>query len=235
MTDEISARYGRTPPDDIKTAVELRAATKSLTAVHPKDKDRLDAAARVWLDRAVKARTEELSDVPKWDLAGFDRSAPGRKALAEALPECRPEVVRADDEWGRSAALLPAGFGLLPYVEGERPPVDWRAVEKNLLALNSLDASDGRFKSARASLFERAHTDTKSLIAAHLDAGRYEQAFGLARKHMVEWNATATALGEVKKLDALREYCESLARLYDASAKPTEPAEIAPPPRTKPE
>lgn len=236
--DEIVARYGRTPPEDVQAGAALRKSIEALNKVHPKDRDRLDGASREWLDRAVKARAEELSGV--WDWAGFDRTAPGRKALAEAFPEARSGLMTAEDEWVQMMAfrwVIPRG---LPPAVPRSPfaplgTTDGRAVEKDILALNSLDRTGERFRSARQSLFVAAHEDTKELIAAHHKAGRYAAAFGLARKHAVDWNAPATVLGEVKKLDELRNRCEALAKLHENDPEPTEPVEIAPAPRPRPE
>jgi hypothetical protein len=185
----------------------------------------------------VKAKAGELTAAPG-DWAAFDRTAPGRKVLAEAFPASRDSLGDAENEWVYTA-VLGQRASPAPAVPGGALPgrTDWRAIEKTVLALPALDTSESRFKKARDPLFTSAHDDAKSAIAAHLEAGRYDLAFGAARKHAVEWSATATVLGtsEVQKLDKLREHCESFAKLYDVSAKPADPAELAPPPRAKPD
>jgi hypothetical protein len=60
--------------------------------------------------------------------------------------------------------------------------------------------------------------------------------FGLARKHAVEWDATARVLGPdvVAKLDAMRTACAMFAALAEKAAPSPDAIEVAPPPRTKP-
>lgn len=236
MWHELTDRYNRTAPDDTKAIHELRAATKRLARIHPEAGKLLADTDRAWVSRAVGAKAAELVKLHgDWD--GFERTAPGRHALAEAFPETRAELSAAEEEWAEVTAVGMVWFQNRGASPNERPRVDWRAQEKAVLALKSIDTGPDRFARTRRELFEFAHDVVRADVSAHLEAGRYEQAFGLARKHAVEWNATAIALGEgeVKKLDALRAQCEALAKLYDVSAKPTDPAEIAPPPRTKPE
>ncbi|MBN9119761.1 MAG: hypothetical protein J0I06_11490, partial [Planctomycetes bacterium] len=201
VEDDIVARFARAPLDDLKTVTTLRRSAEALARVRQRSAGRLEAAAREWLGRAVEARAAELSDGLKGrDL--FDRTAPARKALADAFPETRPQLVAAEEGWvGDPAGRLRS---IRVYLEPS-DRANWSAIEKNILSLNSLDTSAGRFKGARRSLFEAAHEDARSDVAAHLEAGRYDRAFGVARKHAVEWNATAAVLGpdEVRKLDAL--------------------------------
>src|SRR5205085_491775 len=119
---------------------------------------------------------------------------------------------------------------------GEPPRADWRAQDNAVLALKSLDTGAGRFNRTRRILFDFAHEDARADAAAHLDAGRYDRAFGVTRKHAVEWSATATVLGptELKKLDEFRERYAFFAALAASATPSPEALEVAPPPRLKP-
>jgi hypothetical protein len=234
----ISARYRQLPPDDLATARLLRAHTEAVLECEPAGEFQrgnaiqLERAFAEWLARAVTAKQEELFGLRIRDWEMFDRTAPGRRVLAEAFPECRAELVAAEEDWVELSAVGVTNRDAEREEKGRFPTEDWPAIEKAVLALKSLDTGDGRFTRTRRSLFADAHGDVQWMIAAHLKAGRYDLAFGLARRHAVEWNATAAVLGpeELKKLDSLRETCEKLA----AKAAPPDAAEVAPPPRPKP-
>lgn len=228
LATDLDARLEKAPSDDPKTAAQLRVWAETLTKIDPAGAERREARVQAWLTNALAAKARELQN-PPGDLAAFERTAPGRRALAEAFPELRDKLVSAEEAWALKSKQ---------WVAFRRPAaparVSWRDAEKALLALPALDASETRFKGARAWLFEQAHDDAKREVTAHLDAGRYDAAFAVARAHAVEWNASAAALGdaEVKKLDALRDYCEAFAKLSEVSAGAVE---VAPPPRPKPE
>jgi hypothetical protein len=237
MAGEIRARYERVPTDDPKAVLALRAAAKSLGTAHAPARESLDAADREWVDRARRARADELAKLPPGDWPAFDRTAPGRQALAEAFPEARDPLVRAEAEWVDSAAELLVSDNLTPK-PGESParPAFWLQAHADILSLQSLDSADGRFAKTRLRLFTVAHAAAQRSITARLDAGDYAGAFGIARKHAVDWNATAAVLGaaEVAKLDALRKTCEGLAAFAAKAAPPPEPIDLAPPPRPRP-
>lgn len=228
LATDLDARLEKAPSDDPKTAAQLRVWAETLTKIDPAGAERREAKVQAWLKAALAAKARELQD-PPGDLAAFERTAPGRKTLAEAFPETRDKLVSLEEACALKSNL---------WVTFRRPAtparVDWRGAEKALLALPALDTSETRFKDARGWLFEQAHDDAKGEVAAHLEAGRYDAAFAAARRHAVEWNASAAALGnaEVKKLDALRDYCEAFAKLSEVSAGAVE---VAPPPRPKPE
>jgi hypothetical protein len=235
--DDIVSRYDRTPPDDFKTIAELRGAGKALAAVHPPDPERLEAAFRGWLVRATHAKTDECRNIPLGDWAAFDRTAPGRGVFAEAFPMMRPALVAAEIEWVDASTERIVSMNLTPKA-GENPPTRelWLRTQRDVLALKSLDASERRFAKARLRLFTVAHRAAQSEVYRHLDAARYDIAYSVARKHAVDWNATATVLGpeELKKLDALRETCAFFDKFASKAAAPPEAVDVAPPPRTKP-
>ncbi len=233
---DIRARYDRTPPDDVKTVLALRAATRRLAEVSPAAGELLGQTDRQWVTAALHAKLIELT-AAQHDWEAFDRTAPGRHALAEAFPEVRSELVRCEEEWAEVTALGLARLDAARAGGRKSPQGDWRAIEKTVLNLKSVDTGASRFLEVRRGLFNFAHDATKSEVAAHLDAGRYEAAFGLARKHAVEWNATATVLGagELKQLDSLRDRCAALVKPGVADPDPADEPDIAPPPRAKPQ
>lgn len=228
LAADLDARLEKAPPDDPKAVAVLHGWAKALAKLDPAGAERREAAMWAWESGALAARLRELADGPA-DPTEFDRTAPGRKALAETFPGTRDALVRAEEKWASKPAL---------WFTFRRPAsparVSWRDAEKALLALPALDASENRFKDARAWLFGQALDAIRGEVTAHLEAGRYDAAFAAARAHAVEWNASAAALGdaEVKKLDALRDYCEAFAKLSEVSAGGVE---VAPPPRPKPE
>jgi hypothetical protein len=237
MWRDIRTRYERTPPDEVQAIIAIRDEIVLLAEIHPPASWKPIAdTTRQWLRRAVDAKVDELTKAQHdWD--AFDRTAPGRRKLMDAFPETYAELAAAEEEWVQVTVLAQAWLRIAAGERPKPPAGGWLGREKAILSLPSLDTRDVRFKTTREELFRFAHDDAKSSVTAHLDAGRYEQAFGVARKHAVEWSATAAVLGadEVKQLDALRDSCETFARLFEVSAKPTEPADIAPPPRAKPD
>jgi hypothetical protein len=236
VADDVVARYSGMPLDDFTRVSELRQLARTLAEVHPQGANRLEGAFRQWLARAQKAQTDELGKLRHGDWVGFNHTAPGRRALAEALPESRDALVRAENEWVDSFVEWIVSNNLEPK-RGEAPNRDlWVNTQKEVLALRALDPSAGRFAKARLRLFTVAHRAVQSEIAAHLGAGEEARAYGAARKHVVEWDATAALFGpeEQKKLDSLRETCEFFNALASKAAKPPEPVEIAPEPRPKP-
>ncbi len=203
-----------------------------LARTHPASADRLDAARRQWLSNAIHTKTHALLALKPGDWAGFDATAPGRRALADALPNTRDALLRAEVEWVDSSVESIVANKFTPKA-GEAPPKRefWKQTNWDVLALKSLDAEDNRFAKARGRLFKVAHDDAKSEAAAHLDASRYDLAFGVARTHSVDWSATVLGEAEQKSITDLRgtyKYLDTLA------AKSAKPPERAPPPRTKP-
>lgn len=192
----------------------------------PKPVDR-DALAR-----ETKARIDELNTL-RGSWAGFDRTAPARRALAESDTEARAALIAAEEKWvsqlfdGRVLACEPG----IPPPPGEL----YRDREKMLLALPAVDMSEGRFKEARRELFNAAHREVASFVEDYQKTKHFHRAHGIARKHAVDWNATATLLGpdEVAKLDALRKRCAALANPDVPDPDPDGDPDIAPPPRPK--
>lgn len=234
LANDFDTRLDRASRDDPKAVAGLRRWLKTLAKLDPGGTELRDTRLQLWLKEALAVRRGEL-DGATGDPVAFDRTAPGRKTLAAAFPDTRAELVKAEEEWAeRTAVRLVRDGEAHDAKKDPRFPVKWRACYSDLLSVDSLDKDDGRFRWARRTLFAAAHAAAQRSVTAHLEAGRYDDAFGLARKHAVDWNATAAILGEdeVKKLDALRDYCEAFAKLYEVSAKPPP---VAPPPRVKPE
>ncbi len=224
--EELAEKFRQLSATDYATARELQEISLALRGPAGGQHE----AVREWIQRARAERDAELRKVPPGDWAGFDRTAPGRQALVEAFGGLRGLLVVSEDAWvNRSVRAIVAGRKAQPLRQM------CLALEKDVLALQSLNPDDGRFAAARQYLFQQAHEAVQREVTAHLEAGQYDRAFGVARAHAVEWSATATLLGEAEKLDQLREHCEALARLYEVSAKPAAPTDIAPPPRAKPD
>jgi len=236
---ENAAGFRRIPLDDAPAARALEEQARKLAIHFPEAGSFVGEAIDIWIARAVAHRTGELKNLMPGDWAAFDRTAPGRRALTEIgvvtyAMEARDVLARAEEDWVNDSVEA-----LIERADAdEGPPAGvWRDIEKNVLALDSLDADEGRFKSARRRLFDLAHASASADAARHIKAGRYNRAFGVARKHAVEWNATANVLGarDVKKLDSLREKCAALVTPDGVDPSPADETDIAPPPRTKPE
>lgn len=195
------------------------------------------------LARETKARIDELNAIEPGDWAGFDRTAPGRKVLASGDTASRDALVAAEEKWVDDRAVSLRGMqaqlqtliGLQSLPRESPARVNWYAEVQSVMALQSLDRTDGRFKFARATLFAGAQAAVESEVAAYHATKHFHRAHGIARKHAVDWNATATLLGpnEVAKLDALRKTCAALANPDVPDPDPDGDPDIAPPPRPK--
>jgi hypothetical protein len=234
-------RYRKTPLDDLKTALELQSLRTAIgTQSGHAGEAPVDVAVRQWLSNAVHAKTNELSKLPQKDWEAFcdafNKTATGRKALAEAFPQTRDTLIRAEEDWVDSTIELIVSNVLTPKPD-KAPPTreEWLSVHKEVLALKSVDDGDRRFAKARQRLFMVAHQAAQRDIAARFAAGQYEVALGIATSHKVNWDATAAILGanELKLLFELRETCDYFAKLDAVAARPPEAPEVAPPPRTK--
>lgn len=231
------ARLRQIPLDDVPAARAFEERLRLFATHFPAAGRYVGAAVDEWIDRATALRRSELDVLPRGDWAAFDRTAPARRALAEIGPamvaaETREVLANAENDWvSESVEALVERNGEI----GTRAEV-WRAIEADVLALQSLDAEDDRFKAARGRLFDLAHAAASSVTDRLIQAGRTNAALGVARKHAVEWNATATVLGvrDVRRLDALRERCAALVKPGVADPDPADEPDIAPPPRAKP-
>jgi hypothetical protein len=240
--EEIATRLRRVAFDDVPAARALEEQARKLAVHFPEAGMMIGGAIDTWIARAMYHRKTELENLPHGDWAAFDRTAPGRLALTEIGPVgyaigTRDALIRVEEEWVNESveALIERDSGA--DGAGGAPRGDpWRAIEKDVLALRALDTGEDRFMTPRRRLFDLAHAAARDETNRHIKAGRYDLAYGRARKHAVEWNETAIILGpaEVRKLDALREKCEHLAKLDDGTAKP-EAIEVAPDPRPKPQ
>jgi hypothetical protein len=233
----IHKRYLDTPPDDLKGALGLRLYRIVPDVDAPARFFTLNEDEREWFARALKARTEELEKLTAGDWAGFDRTAPARKSLASSDTASRDALIAAEEKWADVSAteLLKVQARLKTVNDQRAVPVNWTAAAKSLMALQSLDSTDGRFKSARQKLFNGARAAVETEIAEYHKTKHFHRAHGIARKHAVDWNATATLLGpdEVAKLDALRKKCAALANPDVPDPDPDGDPDIAPPPRPK--
>lgn len=240
--EDSAARFRRIPLDDPAAARALEEQVRKLAVHFPEAGMRVGQAIDTWIARAVLYRQHELEKLPSGDWLAFDQTAPGRLALAEigvasfALIT-REELAKAEEEWVNESveALVEQQSMRNEGADQVRADV-WRAIEKDILALKSLDTSDDRFKAARRRLFDLAYASTLAETGRLIKAGRHNAAWGVARRYAVEWNATAGVLGarDVKKLDALREKCAALVKPGVADPDPADEDNIAPPPRAKP-
>jgi hypothetical protein len=234
MTEDILARYDRTQPDDFKTVAVLRSAGNVLGHAHPPSAEQLDTAFRKWLMNTRNATTDELQKQTPGDWAAFNRTSPNRQGLVKTFSATRDSLAAIEEEWVNKSVESMIAEKLAANHAGIPPRAEvWRNLEKDILALKALDATDERFKSARKRLFELAHTATQREITAHLEAKRYALMFGTARKHALEWDATAKILGPeaLKKIDTLRAACQPFSALAE---KAPDEIEVAPEPRSKP-
>ncbi len=189
--------------------------------------------------RETKVRVDELNALKLGDWDAFDRTAPDRKALADKDAPSRAALIEAEEKWAATTLAFlwfQDSKNRRNLLAGERPArTNWRLVEQQLLALNAIDRTDGRFKRTRQNLLDSAHGEVVEDVAAHHAAKHFHRAHGIARKHAVEWNATATLLGpdEVAKLDALRKKCAALAKPDVPDPDPADEPDVAPPPRPK--
>jgi hypothetical protein len=237
--NSIDKQYGDLSPTDVKGAVALRDRAAPVGELDPGAARRIEGWARAWVDHATKEETTELNTFPQADWPAFDRTAPRRKALADAFPEALPALVASEEQWVDLSVeflIVKARIKQKPDDTFEPTRKTWTDFEKEVLALHSVDTKDGRFKAARQRLFDLAHVATQREVTALLEAGQYDRMFGLARKHAVEWDATARVLGPdaVAKLDAMRTACAMFAALAEKAAPSPDAIEVAPPPRTKP-
>ncbi len=237
VVDDIVARYRRAPLDDFKSVEALREPIALMSKAYPAGADRLDTARRQWLSNVLHAKTHELSSLKPGNWTGFNATAFGRQTLADALPDTRDAILRAEAEWVDSSVEFIVSNKFAPKA-GNAPPTRefWKQTHWDVLALKSLDTEENRFAMARGRLFKVAHDAAKSEAVGHFEAGRYNLAFGVARTHSVDWLTTAAVLGEYeeKSLAALRATYEFFDTFASKIAKPPEPPETAPPPRTKP-
>jgi hypothetical protein len=236
--EAVIKRYEELPPDDITTAQTLRSHAavmgdlEFLLETKNRAKYRLAEAFSGWLARAEQAKRDELIQQPQGDWPAFDRTAAGRKVLAKAFPDSLPALVNAEEAWVDESVESLIEIKLAENHARVPPRAEtWRSIEENVRTLESLETSDNRFQSARKRLFDLAHVATQREITAHIQAQRYYLIFGVARKHAVDWDATARVLGAdaVAKLDTLRATCAIIDALI-----PEEPPDVAPAPREKP-
>lgn len=236
VASELKTHYERTPPDDLPTLLRWDTLALWLSGIHPEAKDELAAASRAWLQRAIQHHGNNLLQAPAGDWSAFERSAIERYNLVQAFPEIRGELLKAEADWVARSVQRELDRAAQARLTGDAPrSYFWRELERELLELPTLDTTAQRFLDSRRQLFEQAHATAQAEAIALLQAGHYAKAHGVARKHAVDWNATATLLGppELKKLDELRNLCFYFDLMYETKQPPA-PVEIAPSPRPRP-
>ncbi|AWM35768.1 hypothetical protein C1280_01160 [Gemmata obscuriglobus] len=232
VADDIVSRYNALPRDDFKGAEALINPAKTLAAVRPVVGSRLDAARLAWRADAVRVRVNELSAARPGDWEAFNRSAFARRTLAEAVPDARDVLLRAETEWVNSSVELLVARALVPKAGGGTTREFLKRSDWEVLALKSLDPTTGRFLKARGRLFRAAHDSATREAFAHFEAGRYDRAFGVAVAHAVDWTGTAELLGEPER-KAVLEF-RATHEFFAALAAKAEPRlEVAPPPRSR--
>ncbi len=236
VASELKTLYERTPPDDVATLLRWDTLALWLSGIYPEAKDELATASRAWLQRAIEHHCDKLLQLPARDWSAFERSAIERHNLVQAFPEIRGQLLRAEADWVARSVQRELDRVTQARLTGEAPrSYFWRELERELLELPTLDTTDQRFLDSRRQLFEHAHATAQAEAIGLLQAGHYAKAHGMARKHAVDWNATATLLGppELKKLDELRNLCFYFDLMYETKEPPA-PVEIAPSPRHRP-
>ncbi|MDY3561408.1 hypothetical protein R5W23_002686 [Gemmata sp. JC673] len=232
VADDIVSRYNTLPRDDFKGAEALVNPAKALASVRPVAGGRLDAARLAWRTDAVRARVNELSAARPGDWEGFNRSAFARRALAEAVPDARDVLLRAETEWVDSSVELLAARALVSQPGGGTPREFLKRTDWEVLALRSLDTTTGRFLKARGRLFRAAHDRATREAFAHFEAGRHDRAFGVAVAHAVDWTGAAELLGEPER-KAVLEFRAAHEFFAALAAKAAPRLEVAPPPRSR--
>ena len=229
----IMTRFQQLSPDDLTTALELRAEAEKLKAAQAWARTTPMDEVRAWAMRAATAKAEELRGITAFDLVGFERTGVSRHTMISAFPQADTELRSAEARWMEKSA----NFMVVAYTHADVTLKDIREgcrdTEKKLLALRTLDESPARFRAARSALFHAAHEAARTEVYTHIDAERYGVAFKVAVTHGLDWFATATLLGpaDVRTLDQLRESSRFLAVLDE---KASNAPETAPLPRTKP-
>ena len=142
-------------------------------------------AIDTWIARAVLHRKEELENLPSGDWLAFDQTAPGRLALCEIgvvgyAIVTREELARFEEEWVNDSVEALIEYHTTTSEGSDRVRSDvWRAIEKDILALKSLDEDESRFKAARRRLFDLAYASALVETGRLIKAGRYNAAFGV--------------------------------------------------------
>lgn len=229
--EAFAARFRQLPPDDVTAARNLAQSGRELSNTFPlKHRDAFDATDG-WLNRASAARTDELAKLPAGDFDGFERTAAARRALAEAFPMAGAHMQLAEQQWATRTA-----HATIASVTGKSPKelrAACRELAERLAALNGYDDGPGRYSPARHDLFAAAHEAAQFEARSHIEAERYDRAFGVARTHAVEWSLKAGPLDAAaqRSLAELRETCRYLGALAE---KAGDAPDTAPPPRSKP-
>jgi hypothetical protein len=247
----LAEQFRKTPYGDIKGGIALYTRAKALAELKHPAATQAEHAAAQWAITTLQVTTRQLEKVLPGDWAEFNDTAPGRKSLAEAFPHTRNALLLAEAGWVDSSAEFIVSNNLTPKPGAKPQPSGfWLDTHKDVMALQSLDTSDGRFVQARQRLFKVAHEAAQREVNAHMDANRYGIASAIATRHALDWNSTAVLLGktETEAIDSLRDVAKffyglserfKVAEPIDIAPPPripggAEPIEIAPPPRTKP-
>jgi hypothetical protein len=221
----IQARLALLTTEDLTSLPGTRDRLESLAADYPTLSRKARATVDRWIKGAVGGRVEELRELSAADAATFTATAPGRRALAEAVPDARERLVEAEEKWAARWARFTAVGYTHADMSAKHIREACRECEQQLLALPCLDETDGRLLEARRVFFRAAHASAVNEIAGLHEAQKFERAFGVALTQSFEWSATRGLLGpeDQKELDELRERCRALLRSGG------DPEEIAPP------
>jgi predicted kinase len=229
LADKIRA----VPKSDFATFRLLREETLRLDCVL--GSNAASIVVRAWVAEAGILQKQELQAVAPGDWLAFNHNAVARRELVEVAFLADDDLFALETEWVEESVRE-----LIAEARKSTQPVardHWRRIHADILALQSLDKSEERFAKARTLLFAVAHEQARQQVNDLLQRGQFDLAYGVARAHAVEWDATAAIAGSRlrRELHSLRLVCQYLAHIYSDLTPPPDPEEIAPPPRAKPE
>ncbi len=233
--DGLKKQFHDLSPTEAASAAHTWDAAQAFFGAFPETEHELTRAATGWSQRATQFLARELAAVSWGDWIAFARNDSARATLAAAFPTSRMPLIVAERRWAlrnvRELILVAKRTG---GEDGRKLHEFCRDAEQQLLELHTVDAEPDRFRDARKLLFMAARDSVRVEIKPLLDAHRFTQAYGMARKYAVDWYAAAglVSLTEQRKLEELRDACRYLALLAE---KAGDPSEAAPPPRSVPE
>ena len=179
--------------DSFDRARELKQESDSLVRQYPKLAGNLEGDISRWATEAAEVHAAEVRAIHAMDTNDFNRTAPARHALVEVFPEVRVTLIMVEARWAEKSAH----FHVVAYTH-DRADLTHRQIregchdtEKQLLELNGLDASPGRYLEARRHLFVTAHEAAEAEIRKHIEAGQHHRTFTVALQHHLAWTDTA--------------------------------------------
>jgi len=231
----IADRFRRTAPGDTAGAAAVRRKGRELVEAFPAAALSAEHAEEEWTTRAVEFRGAELEKIGRGDWEGFNRTNPDRRALADEFPQAKQHLLGAERQWAMKTVLDATAIPRDPDADPKQVRRACREVEKQILALKSLDAPAEQFLNHRKILLWLAQYAANTEVGKHFAAGRYDLAYGVASAHWLEWLPTAEMLGgdERERLASLRDGCRYLALLREKAGYPPDPPDTAPAPRAR--